>query len=370
MPIPGVHHPDRLRHPALLWLIAPGAFLYSGLVGIRNALYDAGILKPRSLPCPVIAIGNLTVGGTGKTPIAAWVAGSLRDTGRRVAVLSRGYGRRGGGTRLVSDGRQILLEADRAGDEPYLIARDTPGVVVAVGADRAAAASLVRAATGAPDLIVLDDGFQHRRLRRDLDIVLVDGVDPWGNGRMLPRGPLREPVKSLERADAIVVTRSTGTMPPELAAALDRYNPRARVMHCRLESDGFLRVEGDPVDPAALRGFATFVFSGIARPERFEDDVRRLGLRIVGTRRFADHHRYRAADLREIEAAARTAGAGSLTTTEKDLVRIVDPAPAGLPIHALRLRVVFRPGDDPRAWILERLAAAGAAGTAGAGARR
>ncbi len=352
-------HPDALRHPALQILLAPGAFIWRGIIGMRNALYDAGVLPARRLPCPVIAIGNLTVGGTGKTPIAAWVAAALRDAGRHVAVLSRGYGRRGGGTRLVSDGRTVLVDVDQAGDEPYLIARDTPGVVVAVGADRFAAAALVRATAGAPDVIVLDDGFQHRRLHRDCDIVLVDGIDPWGNGRMLPRGPLREPVRALQRADAVVITRSTGAVPKDLAAALERHNPRARVMHCRLESDRFLRADGDPVDLAALRGFTAFVFSGIARPDRFEDEARRLGLRVVGSRRFADHHRYGAAELRETGEAARAAGAEILLTTEKDLVRILDPTPAGLPIHALRLRVVFGPGDDLKAWILDATAAVG-----------
>jgi tetraacyldisaccharide 4'-kinase len=189
---------------------------------------------------------------------------------------------------------------------------------------------------------------------------------------MLPRGPLREPVGALRRADAVVVTRSAGAVPPVLAAALQRHNPRARVMHCRFESDRFLGPGGEAVDAAILGGFSAFVFSGIARPDRFEDDVRALGLRIAGTRRFADHHRYRDSDLAAIGAAARAAGAAILATTEKDLVRIADPSPAGLPIHALRMRVVFAPGADPRDWILGRLAAAtgGAARATGAAGDR
>ncbi|HEU4402317.1 MAG TPA: tetraacyldisaccharide 4'-kinase, partial [Candidatus Polarisedimenticolia bacterium] len=186
-------------------LLAPPALLYRAAVRARNALYDSGRLRVHRLPCAVVSIGNLTAGGTGKTPLTSFVAGLLRDSGYRVGVASRGYRRHG--TRaplLVADGRALLVDAAHAGDEPYLIARDNPGVAVAVGADRAAAARLLLAAHN-PEVIVLDDGFQHRRLGRDLDLLLLDGPDPWGNGKMLPLGPLREPLSGLARAGAIVL---------------------------------------------------------------------------------------------------------------------------------------------------------------------
>jgi tetraacyldisaccharide 4'-kinase len=338
-------------------LLYPPGLLYRGAVALRNALYDAGCLRAVRLPCAVVSIGNLTIGGTGKTPLTSYVAGLLRDSGYRAAVASRGYRRRGGrAPLLVSDGRALLADAAAAGDEPYLIARDNPAVPVAVGADRVAAARLLLAA-GRPEVIVLDDAFQHRRLARDLDLLLVDGVDPWGNGKILPLGPLREPLSAVSRADALVITRSEGRPPAALDRILERHNPRAAVIHCRLEPERFVRAEGDPVAAGALKGFAAFAFSGIARPDRFEDDLERLGLRIAGRRRFGDHHRYRRADLDGIVRAARAAGAEVLVTTEKDLVRI-DPLPEGAPrLYALALRVVFPHPPDLGGWLLDRLAA-------------
>ena len=338
-------------------LLYPPGLLYRGVVALRNALYDTGCLRAVRLPCPVISIGNLTVGGTGKTPLTSFVAGLLRESGYRVAVASRGYRRRSGrAPLLVSDGRAILLDAAAAGDEPFLIARDNPAVPVAVGADRVAVAHLLLAACR-PEVIVLDDAFQHRRLARDLDLLLVDGRDPWGNGNILPLGPLREPLPAVSRADALVVTRSEGRRPLALDRILERHNPRAAVFHCRLEPERFVRADGEPAAAAALKGFAAFAFSGIARPDRFEEDLAGLGLRVAGTRRFRDHHRYRRSDLDGIVHAARAVGAEVLVTTEKDLVRI-DPLPEGAPpLYALALRVAFPRPPDFGGWLLDRLAA-------------
>jgi tetraacyldisaccharide 4'-kinase len=338
-------------------LLYPPGLLYRGAVALRNALYDAGCLRARRLPCAVISIGNLTVGGTGKTPLTSFVAGLLRDAGYRVAVLSRGYRRRGGrAPLLVSDGRAVLADPASAGDEPYLIARDNPAVPVAVGADRVAAARLLLE-TAHPEVIVLDDAFQHRRLARDLDLLLVDGRDPWGNGNILPLGPLREPLSGVSRADALVVTRSQGRAPEGLERILERHNPRAAVIHCRLEPSCFVRPDGESVAPGSLKGFAAFAVSGIARPERFEEELRGLGLRLAGSRRFRDHHRYRRADLRGVVDAARAAGAEVVVTTEKDLVRI-DALPSGSPPwYALALRVLPAPPLDLGGWLLDHLQA-------------
>jgi tetraacyldisaccharide 4'-kinase len=335
-------------------LRAPAA-VYGAAVRARNALYDVGWLRARQLPCPVISVGNLTVGGTGKTPLCSYLAGLLSDSGYRTALLSRGYRREGPSSALlVSDGRRLLVDSRASGDEPYLIARDNPSVAVAVGADRVNAARLLLESVS-PEIVLLDDAFQHRRLGRDLDLLLVDGSDPWGNGRMLPLGPLREPPDGVRRADALVVMRSEGRIPDALAPILERHHPQLATFHARIEPRVFLRQDGESLPPVALKGLAAFVFSGIARPDRFEAEVRSLGIRVVGIRRFRDHHRFRSRDLEEIARAARSEGVDVLVTTEKDLVRI-DDWPAGIPTpYALGLKVTFLDGSDLPAWLLDRL---------------
>jgi len=344
-------------------LLAAPERLYRGAVALRNALFDAGLLRGRALPCAVIGVGNLTVGGTGKTPLTSHLAGTLRDAGYRVGVVSRGYRRRGGrAPLLVSDGRAILADADAAGDEPFLIARDNPGVPVAVGADRHKAARLLLASCPS-DVLLLDDAFQRRGVRRDIDLLLVDGRDPWGNGRMLPLGPLREPLSSASRADAFVVIRSEGRLPAALAPVLERYNPKAAVYLGRMEPRGFVRADGALVATASLGRMTAYVFSGIARPERFEEDLRALGIRIAGFRRFRDHHRFGRGDLEALARDAAAASAEVLVTTEKDLVRLGHPPPGAPPLYALAQRVAFPEGQDLGAFVLDRLLAlAGGAG--------
>jgi len=351
-----VRGPEIFDAPAARTILALPAMAYRAAVGLRNALYDSGRLPAHRLPCRVISIGNLTVGGTGKSPLTSWVASMLRESGYRVGVVSRGYGRTGARSAiLVSDGKSILAEPRQAGDEPYLIARDNPAVPVAVGADRVEASRLLLRAA-ALEVIVLDDGFQHRRVARDVDLLLVDGRDPWGNGRMLPSGPLREPIASIARADACVLTRSDGHSPAGALAALERYNPGAALFHCRLEPRAFVRPDGESIGPASLKGFAAYAFSGIARPERFEEDLRSLGIRLAGTRRFFDHHRYRGGDLEQLARAARLCGADVLVTTEKDLVRIVETPEGSPPLYALAIQVIFPGGPGLQSWLLGRVA--------------
>jgi len=340
------------RTSALLY--AP-AMAYRAVVRMRNALYDAGYLKPRRLPCPVISIGNLTVGGTGKTPITSYLAGMLSESGYRVAVLSRGYRRRSGKRPLlVADGHALLADVDEAGDEPFLIARLNPGVAVAVGADRIQAARLL-CGVSSPEVILLDDAFQHRPVHRDLNLLLVDGRDPWGNGKMLPLGPLREPSSGVCRADALLVTRGDGHCPEALKRVLARHHRDIDLFHLRIQPDGYVRGDGQEVGPAALKGFAVFAFSGIARPRRFEEDLRSLGVHLAGVRHFPDHHRYRRRDLEVIVRQARDAGAEALVTTEKDLTRVTGFDDSGLPCYALRLQIDPLGGSALSAFVLEKL---------------
>ncbi len=344
--------------------------LFASAVRARNALYDAGWLPVRRLPCPAISIDNLTVGGTGKTPLCSHLAGVLTEAGYRAAVISRGYGRAGGsGPRIVSDGRALLTDPRLAGDEPYLIARDNPSVAVAVGADRIEAARLLLRSFPA-EVLLLDDAFQHRRVRRDIDLLLVDGRDPWGNGRMLPLGPLREPPGSVNRADALVLTRSDGRVPAVLAPILERHHPHLDVFHALIEPRALVRQDGESLAPVALKGLAAFAFSGIARPERFERQLGDLGIRVVGARRFRDHHRYRRRDIEDVARAARDGKVDVLVTTDKDLVRVDDWPTGSPPLYALSLRIIFPEGSDLPAWLLDRLNALHSGRARGSGAPR
>ena len=321
------------EHPLAVALLTPPALAYRAAVAWRNHRYDrpGAAVHPG---IPVISVGNLTVGGTGKTPFTAWIAARLLEEGCRPAVVSRGYGGKSGrGPCIVSRGSGPMVSAAVAGDEPLLLARLLPGVMVVVGSDRVAGARAAREA-GA-DVLVLDDGFQHRRLARDLDLVLLDSHDPFGAYRLLPSGPLREPVTSLKRAHAVILTRSRPGEPfPFLERVIRRHAGDVPLLRAGHRATGFVDAAGS-VQPAPARAVA---FSGIGSPDAFLQDLVREGVEVVEERRFPDHHRYRAGELAEIARLARTKTAAPVTT-EKDLARL--PAPASLPgLLALRIEAV------------------------------
>lgn len=287
------------------------------------------------LPRPVVSIGNLIWGGAGKTPLVAALAGHLRDGGHRVCILSRGYGRKDHEVRVVSQGDGPLLGPAVAGDEPVLLAGGLPGVAVVVGPDRAAAGrQALERLSPTPDLFVLDDGFSHLRLARDLDLLAFPAADPWGGDRLPPAGRLREPLVAARHADAALLTDSPG---PDAVATLRRglagrgfggpvFGSTTRVRSART-------VDGHEVSHSA----AVFLVSGIARPERFEELVHRQGFQIRGRLRFRDHEEYGPTVLREIADAYKASGADLLLTTSKDRVKLfghLDAPLAELPIQA------------------------------------
>jgi len=284
---------------------------------------------------PVLSVGNLAVGGTGKTPMVLWLCSALLDDGRRPAVITRGYGGSAGrGPLWVSRGAGPLVDARDGGDEPVMLARALAGVRIVAGSDRRAGA-LAAIAAGS-DVVVLDDGFQHRRVARDLDIVLVDGRDPFAGGRLLPAGDLREPPGALARADIVVLSGLRHDDPAEAArVAIARVAPRAAVMSAGRELRGFADAAG-AAQPAPRRAVA---FCAIAHPERFRSDLASLGIEIVAFRAFRDHHRFRPAELHELQRAAASCDA-ALVTTEKDLARM-DDRNAGVPLQGL-LTLVMR----------------------------
>ncbi|MBK7708353.1 MAG: tetraacyldisaccharide 4'-kinase [Acidobacteria bacterium] len=291
---------------------------------MRERLFDKGVYRSHSLGAPTISVGNITVGGTGKTPFVAFVAEFLASRGERVCIISRGYKRENERSCvIVSDGDSILADARNAGDEPLELAIQLRGKAsVIVDADRIRAAARALDAL-APTVFVLDDAFQHFRAKRDLDIVLIDATNPFGNRKTLPFGILREPLSGLERAGMIVVSRANLVSNERLERIVDEIRS---LSHCpifvsRNEFSGFraLNRESAERDPAA----SYFAFCAIGNPENFFDQMRAEGFKIVGTKAFPDHHYYSAGDIASITSQARSAGADVVVTTAKDSVKLV-----------------------------------------------
>ncbi len=310
------------------------AWLY-GLGALVHRLSWRSLRRPKQLSCRVLSVGGITVGGSGKTPLAARLARGLHRRGGRVALATRGYRRRGReAVRVVSDGRHVRSHVDAAGDEPLLLAAHAPGVPVLVGRDRGVV-GLRAVSAFASEVLVLDDGFQHHRLARDLDLVVLDGSIGFGNGRVLPRGPLREPARALRHADMIVVVDPP--LPPEDAARLERLAPDAPRYEARRIPAGVRPLRGGEVErPSSLASADVGLLAGIANPESLRRTVEGLGARVVAERFFADHHRYRARDVEGLGL-----GAPLWVTTEKDALKIL-PAWVGdddLRVLTLELRV-------------------------------
>jgi tetraacyldisaccharide 4'-kinase len=338
-------------------VLAAMAGSYRRLVGAREWLYTRGLLRSRVLDCPVVGIGNLTVGGTGKTPAVELAVRTLMDLGHRPAVLSRGYGRRGGGVQIVADEASIRLDAEEAGDEPFLLARRLPGVPVVVGPNRYEAGRVARARFGVT-AIVLDDGFQHRTLRKDLEIVMARAEQPWGNGRMLPGGPLREPLGGLSRAHLVVATGARRLDEArEVTATVARVAPAVPVLtavhvptEC-FESSAMRFVALDTLGRARLLAFA-----GIGAPAGFRRTLGEAALTVVDFLEFADHHWYTREELARLERRAADVGADALVTTEKDWVRLRPLPPLKRPVYVLSVRLMLTSGEPHWRSAFQRIA--------------
>jgi tetraacyldisaccharide 4'-kinase len=313
-----------IESPMARALLFPPAKLYELAVRARIVAYQRGLLKTYHLRAPVINVGNLSVGGTGKTPCVAFIANCLQEAGHQVAILSRGYRRETSGRVEVSDGKEILCSARESGDEPFLLAQSCPGVRVVVDQDRHAAGSWLEAR--APiSAFVLDDAFQHLRLARDLNLALIDATEPLGQARMVPFGGLREPLTGLRRADAVIVTRSD--QPFDKASLLRTIEQHARpttpIFFAHHEMTRLRRLGGEeniPLAEFAQKPVATV--AGIAKPERFNDDLQEAGMKIVIRRDFEDHHPYSAEEFAEIAREALAALAQAIMVTEKDAANL------------------------------------------------
>ena len=319
--------------------------LYARLLEARARRYATGAAVSHRLPHPVISVGNLTMGGTGKTPFVAHLARRFRFEGKRPAILSRGYGRRSRGVVVVSEGNGPLVSADEGGDEPVALALQLPGVAIVVANRRVEAAAAAQR-LGA-DLFILDDGYQHLAIEREANLLLLDARDPFGGGRFPPRGRLREPLSALARADAFVFTRAApNAPPPDVLSTLARANPAAPVFTARLKAAGLYDEKGASIEPGSLAERTFVAVCGIARPASLADTLAELGLAAEETLVFRDHHRYSPADIARIHKTADATGGSWILTTEKDAVKL--SGRVRLPLVTVRLAVeVEDPGFFP-----------------------
>jgi tetraacyldisaccharide 4'-kinase len=317
--------------------LSPLAAAYGGLVATRLALYRGGVFRTVRAGRRVISIGNVAVGGTGKTPFVAWLARELAALGERPSILTRGYGRTGRGTVLVADGAGHRADVELSGDEAAVLARALPSVPIVADTRRSVAAA--RAEALFPELTVhlLDDGFSHVGLHRDADVVLLDATDPSAGGALLPEGRLREPLSSLARADAIVVTKIEQADPAEALALAARHAPGVPVYRASTRVDAIHDGHGNEVRPKDLPAKTVVAVSGIARPEAFAFTLAALGIDPTAFLPFPDHARYGPFRMRKILRTAEETGATAVITTEKDAVKLE----AVLPLSIFRVSIVM-----------------------------
>jgi tetraacyldisaccharide 4'-kinase len=337
--------------------------LFEVAVKARRLLYNWRILRDSTLGVQVIAIGNLTVGGTGKTPVVEKFARELKDQGRNVAILSRGY--RSKPTplhqrvynklllrddttppRVVSDGKSLLLDSEMAGDEPYMLASNLKDVVVLVDKDRVKSGRYAISQFGC-DTLLLDDGFQYWKLRgRRQDIVLIDRQQPFGNERLLPRGTLREPPSHLARASTIFITKSDGKT-AELRRRISELNPDAGIIEC-IHHPLYLEdvFTGQRVGIELIKKRKVASLSGIAQPESFEESLVKLGAELVYAKRFADHHRFTQQEILNAINRSKKRQAEAIITTQKDAVRFPKIDRRDLPIYFMRVEIKILTGAD------------------------
>ncbi|HSU54418.1 MAG TPA: tetraacyldisaccharide 4'-kinase [Candidatus Dormibacteraeota bacterium] len=332
-------------------------------IKLRRFLYNVRILRDSTLGVQVIAIGNLTVGGTGKTPVVEKFARELRDQGRNVAILSRGYRSKPKPVhewflnkillrddttppRVVSDGKSLLLDSDMAGDEPYMLASNLKDVVVLVDKDRVKSGRYAIEKFGC-DTLLLDDGFQYWKLRgRRLDIVLIDRHEPFGNERLLPRGTLREPPSHLARASTIFITKSDGRT-DDLRRRIAQFNSTAGIIEC-MHNPLYLEdvFTGQRLDLDFLKGRKVSSLSGIAQPESFDQSLVGLGAELVYTRKFADHHRFTQLEVIKVINRSKKKLAEAIITTQKDAVRFPKIDRRDLPIYFMRVEIKILSGAN------------------------
>ena len=336
--------------------------LFHGIVRLRWYFYEHRILRNKPLGCLVVVVGNVTVGGTGKTPVVEKFARTLHERGRKVAILSRGYKSKKeplpkklwrklthgeeAPPKIVSDGEKVLLDSEIAGDEPFMLANNLPGVVVLCDKNRVKAGSYALRRFGC-DTLILDDGFQYLPLHGRLNLLLVDKTNPFGNQHLWPRGILREPIRHISRASYIFLTKSDGTRDEALLELIREHNSEAEIIECAHKPQYLQAVDSDERLPLeALSGAHVAAFSGIAVPESFENMLRGFGAEIRYNRRFLDHHRFTRSEIEHLYKKAGEANLDMIVTTEKDAVRLYEDIKPPIPLYFLRLEIDILSGEE------------------------
>ncbi|MDX6444969.1 MAG: tetraacyldisaccharide 4-kinase [Blastocatellia bacterium] len=336
--------------------LTPFSSLYGAAMKARRALYGSGRLGVHELGAPVISVGNLTMGGTGKTPLVEWIARELAQTGMRVCILTRGYGRTNPTRRIiVSDGNEILADAATAGDEPLLLAENLKGQAAVISDSNRVAAAAWALENLQSDVFVLDDGFQHLRVARDLNILTIDATNPWGNGKLLPAGILRESPDELARADCIVITRAddpntTHALRGDIAACsrdIPVFCSRMKLIGLRAVQPGQRLVSSEEIKASRIAAFC-----GLGNPESFLSLLRRSGYRLAHTQVFRDHYRYEQPDVDILEREAVTRGAQFLVTTAKDEVKLRSLT-FQLPCFSADIAIKIEDEDNFRALVMK-----------------
>ncbi len=359
---------DQRRHRPRDIVAKAGLFvlsrIYRSIVQFRIYIYKHRIFRDRTLGCLVVSIGNLTVGGTGKTPVVEVFSRTLEKNGRRVAILSRGYRNKGKPfvekivdilfkksedipPRVVSDGQRLLLNSEMAGDEPYMLASNLKDVIVLVDKDRVKSGRYAINTFNA-DTLVLDDGFQYLPLKPRLNILLVDATNPFHNHHLLPRGLLREPIKNIRRADYIFLTKSNGgTAYRHLKKFIKKHNQQAEIIECTHRPLYLQNIYSkEIIDLKYMNGKRVASISGIAAPESFEKFLRTLGSELVNTARYADHHRYTQQEIIDFINQSIRKDAELILTTEKDAVRFPMLDRRDLPILLMRVEIDILSGQE------------------------
>ena len=361
------------RAALLRWFLYGLSWLFRGGVQTRLWLYRQRFIRNHSPACLVISVGNLTVGGTGKTPVVEMFARTLQDRGRRVAILSRGYkskrppllrrlqrkwlGLERSEPRTVHDGTRVLLDSRLSGDEPYMLAKSLGDVIVLVDKDRVRAAKFAVKKYRC-DTLILDDGMQYLTLQHRLDVCLIDAQAPFGNEFLLPRGTLREPPRNLQRAHYIFITKSPATGNEALIARLRKYNRTAEIIQTRHEALYLQNLydSGDRRSLDFLEGQYIAAISGIARPESFEEKLTALGAKLEITKRFADHHRFTDEELEEFSNRCARRDLDAIITTEKDSVRFPSRFEGlKVPVYYLRVEIGILEGQASWDRLVERI---------------
>ncbi|MDR2432525.1 MAG: tetraacyldisaccharide 4'-kinase [Puniceicoccales bacterium] len=343
-------------------ILLPLSFLFTLIVKLRHLLYAKRIFTSDVLGCPVIVVGNLTVGGTGKTPVVEKIARELHERGRKVAILSRGYKSKSEPKwrtfvrwmthrdepppKVVSNGKSVLLDSEVAGDEPFMLAKNLPGVAVIVDKDRVKAGHYAINKFGV-DIIILDDGFQYFPLRGHVNLLLIDKTNPFGNKYLLPRGILREPISQIKRASYVLLTKSNNVFNDSIMDMIKLYNPNAKIIECAHFSRSLSTIHDSEVKPInVIEGEKIMVFSGIASPDGFESFLLQNGAEIVYKKRFVDHHRFSKNELENIFNIACTREARLAITTEKDAVRIPKDFAFPIPSYFLKMDIEIVSGEE------------------------